>query len=202
MSVRLKSFRSDPRQSYRFLSQTAFDKNQDLRTRWRALTTMGRLDPEYFKKDIEKALTSSEWHSRNAALIAVLNAPRELALKWSVAGLKDPSLMVRTQAVRNLVGLNAIEAQPLLWNALWDRRNFRDKESLWVRAHIAEALARLATRGDPRSFERLLLDPDWRLHRWAILGLEKTTGIKLSSRQESVEVQREKWLARLGVNAI
>lgn len=201
MPERLAAFKKNPA-AYEKLAQTAFDSNQALNVRWRALTTMGPLDPVFFRKHLERALTGKEWFLRNAALIAVLKSPREMAVKWSAALLKDPSLMVRTQAVRNLVGLEAKETERELWNQLWDKRNFRKNESLWIRAHIAEALARLADSRHIKPFQKMILDPDERLHKWGILGLEKATGIKLGSAREPVEVQRQKWLARLGVETI
>lgn len=202
MDVRLKALEKEKPTAYKLLSQTAFDSSQNIRVRWRALTTMGRLDPEYFRKDLERALVSKEWYVRNAALIAVLNEPRHVTLKWSTQMLKDPALMVRTQAVRNLVGINAVEAEPILWQQIWDKRNFRGRESLWIRAHMAEALSRMAVAGRARQFQKLMLDPDPRLHKWAIQGLEKSTGMKITDKKESIEVQRQKWLSRLGVNAI
>lgn len=202
MPERLETLKRAPKAAYQQLSQTAFNEGHNLQVRWRAITTMGPLDPVYFKRDLEKALKSKEWFLRNAALIAILNEPRDSAVKWSMDLLKDPSLMVRTQAVRNLVGLEAKEAEATLWAEIWDKKNFRGRESLWIRAHIAEALARMADRGNPKSFQRLILDPDPRLHKWGIMGLERRTGFTLSSKQEPVEVQRQKWLARLGVETI
>ena len=202
MSARLQEIAKDRAKAYPALVKTAFDESQSLRLRWRALTTMGRADAVYFKKDLERALRGPQWFLRNAALIAILNAPRDTAVKWSMELVKDPALMVRTQAVRNLVGLEAKESEEFLWRELWSSRNFRKKESLWIRAHIAEALARLADRGHQKAFQRLLMDPDPRLHKWAVLGLEKSTGLKLGGSGEAVEVQRQKWLARLGVETI
>jgi len=203
MPERLQAFRKHEQHAvYQMLSQTASDPAQNLQVRWRAITSMGPLDAQYFKHDLEKALASREWFVRNAALISILSQPREVALKWSVKLLQDPALMVRTQAVRNLVGLNAHEAEPQLWKEIWNKKNFRNRESLWVRAHIAEALARMADHGNAAGFKRLIQDPDERLHRWAIMGLEKSTGYKLSSKGEPIEIQRQKWLARLGVEAI
>jgi hypothetical protein len=202
MPERLQTLKQSPQTGYQQLSKIAFDESQNLQIRWRAITTMGPLDPLYFKPDLEKALKSKEWFLRNAGLISVLNTSRNEAMKWSVELLKDSSLMVRTQAVRNLVGLQAKEAEAILWSEMWDKKNFRGRESLWIRAHIAEALARMADPGNPRSFQRIIMDPDSRLHKWGIMGLEKRTGFKLSHKQEPVEIQRQKWLARLGVETI
>ncbi|MGE0529157.1 MAG: HEAT repeat domain-containing protein, partial [Bdellovibrionales bacterium] len=185
-----------------FLIRKAADSKAPLKLRWRAVTTMGKLDPEGFRGPLDAALTSPEWFMRNAALIALKHGDRERALTWSTRLLRDPALLVRTQAVRNLIDLDAREAEPILWQQLYDKRNFRKGESLWIRRHLAEAVARFAMAGRARNFERLLRDSDTRLHKWAILGLENVTGLRMSDRKEPVEIRRQKWLARLGEQEI
>jgi hypothetical protein len=202
MDVRVREFAKVGDKVYPFLARTAFDKNESLLERWRAVTTMGRLDPLRFRPDLDKALNSPEWFMRNAALIALQTDERARAVAWSIRALEDNALVVRTQAVRNLIELNAREAEPVLWQEVSAKRNFRGKESLWIRTHIAEALARFATEGRTRYFHKLLQDNDERLHKWAIMGLETSTGMKLSAGKEPTEIHRQKWLARLGSHAI
>lgn len=200
---RVKQFRElKDEGGYRFLSRTAFDKSNGLQTRWRALTTMGRLDPHLFRKDLDKALASSEWFMRNAALIALQSDDHARAVRISAKFIDDPALVVRTQAVRNLIQLGARETEPLLWQKIFSTKNFRGKESLWVRVHMAEALAVFAGPGRAKNFQRLLMDPDERLHKWAIMGLENTTGFKLGGKDLSTEIRRQQWLSRLGVEEI
>ena len=202
MSVRVREFRKLEHTGVKFLEQVAFDRTASLQTRWRAVTTMGRLDPLAFRPALDKALNSSEWFMRNSALIALLMDERSRAVAWSMRALDDKALVVRTQAVNNLRELGAREAEPLLWAQISAPHNFRGKESLWIREHIARALASLASPGRVKSFQRLLVDEDERLHRWAVVGLENLTGYKLSSEGEPVETSRRKWLARLGVSEI
>lgn len=185
-----------------FLIEIAFDRKADLKSRWRAITTMGRWDPVGFQKPIDQALKSKEWFMRNSALIALQSDARGRAIRWSRYLVQDPALVVRTQAVRNLIALNAQESEELLWREIFADRNFRNGESLWVRAHMAEALARFANPNRARSFQRLLLESDSRLHRWAIVGLESSTGFKLTTSKESTELRRQLWLSRLGVEEI
>jgi hypothetical protein len=202
MEVRVREFAKVGDKVYPFLVRTAFDKNESLLERWRAVTTMGRFDPLRFRPELDKALISPEWFMRNAALIALQTDERARAVAWSIRALEDEALVVRTQAVRNLIELNAREAEPLLWHQVSAKRNFRGKESLWIRTHIAEALARFTGPGRTRHFQKLLQDSDERLHKWAIMGLETSTGMKLSAGKEPIEIHRQKWLARLGTKAI
>lgn len=185
-----------------FLSRLAQRKEAGLSLRWRAITTMGRLDPVGFRADLEKALQSSEWFIRNAAAIAIRNADRGEAVNWSARLLRDPALVVRTQAVRNLIDLNARETEPILWKMLFEKMNFRGQDGLWIRAHLAEAVAKFSGRNRIQDFRRLLSEEDERLHKWAVLGLERSTGMRIGDKQEPVEVRRQKWLSRLEGEAI
>lgn len=199
---RVKAFRQLKDYGHKFLSRTAFDSKEAMQTRWRAVTTMGRLDAVRFRPEIDKALASKEWFLRNSALIALLSDDRTRAVQISAKMLNDPALVVRTQAVRNLIALNAREAESDLWRALYEKRNYKGNESLWIRAHMAEALAKFAGPGRAKQFERMLLDADPRLHKWAVNGLETSTGYRLSAKGEPVETRRQKWLSRLGVTEI
>lgn len=202
MEQRLKQFKILGSKGQEFLKRAAFDSTNTLQTRWRAVTTMGRWDTLHFRPQLDKALVSSEWFMRNAALIALQNDDRPRAVAWSTRMLEDPALVVRTQAVRNLIELNAVEAEPILWREMFHKRNFRGHESLWIRTHIAEALARFAVRGRVQNFTKLLKDEDERLHKWAVMGLESNTGMKMTSSQDPVDIRRQKWLSRLGDGAI
>jgi len=202
MDVRVREFAKLGDKGVAFLARTAFDKSCTLLERWRAVTTMGRLDPLRFRPELDKALQSPEWFMRNAALIALQTDERSRAVAWSTRMLEDKALVVRTQAVRNLIELNARESEPVLWRQISAKRNFRGSQSLWIRTHIAEALARFGMEGRTRHFQHLLMDKDERLHKWAIMGLESSTGMKLSSGNEPVDIRRQKWLARLGIESI
>ncbi len=202
MDQRLKQFKAFGSKGQEFLKRAAFDPSNALQSRWRAITTMGRWDALYFRPQLDKALASQEWFMRNAALIALQNDERSRAIAWSTRMLEDPALVVRTQAVRNLIDLEATESEPRLWKEIFAKRNFRGVESLWIRTHIAEALAHFRVPGRTDNFRKLLMDEDSRLYKWAIMGLETSTGMKMTSSQEPVEIRRQKWLSRLGDGSI
>ncbi len=202
LQSRIKLFQQTGESGRGYLRRVAFDSQSELRTRWRAVTTMGKWDAAGFQPELNRALTSKEWFMRNAGLIAMQFAPRAQAIEWSTRLLHDPALVVRTQAVRNIISLRATESEAVLWQEIFAEKNFRSGESLWVRGHMAEALAKLCSAGRARSFQRLLLEADPRLHRWAVVGLERTTGFVLTSAQDPIEVRRQKWLSRLGAERI
>lgn len=199
---RVREFKRQGQPGFEFLKQAAARRDLGMNLRWRAITTMGKIDPIRFRADLEKAMTGPDWFARNAALIAIRNDGRDQSVKWSTKLLGDPALVVRTQAVRNLIDLGARETEPLLWKMLFQKQNFRGGESLWVRAHLAEAVAKFADRSRVKEFRRLLQDEDERLHRWAIIGLENSTGLKITDNSEAIENRRQKWLSRLGGESI
>lgn len=203
IAQRVTLLRRGGRAGYADLAKICFDRSASLKARWRAVTTMGRLDPAYFRASLDRAAVSSEWFLRNAALIALLTDERPRALAASIRALDDSALVVRTQAVRNLIALNARETEGRLWREINARRNFNgQRQGLWIRPHLAEALAKFAGPGRGRDFGRLLRDDDHRLHKWAIRGLERATGLRLSERGEDIQIARGKWLARLNEAAI
>jgi HEAT repeat protein len=179
------------------LVSLSFNKQNSVDIRWRALTALGNLSPKSFRWEIEAALKSREWFMRSAGLLAVMHDERERAISWSEKALKDPSLVVRTQGVKNLIQLEAQQTRENIWQNIYAQDNLRP-QSLWVRSYMAEALAKWARPGDQKRMLKLMMDRDPNVQRWAVLGLERATGIKLSGPSDSLAVQRRKWFARLG----
>lgn len=183
------------------LKKLAFDGGRNLDVRWRALTALGRLGGKSARWEIDEALRSKDWFMRNAGLIAAQHDDRDFAVKWSKSLLFDPALVVRTQAIKNLIELKA-EARDLVWSALFAKNNYHQSRGLWIRGYMAKALADWATHNDEKRFLRLLMDEDSEVQRWAIIGLERSTGMKLSSPTEPLRVQKQKWLSRLSSSQI
>jgi HEAT repeat protein len=192
---RIQALRSQGARTHEKLNQMAFDRQETLQVRWRALTSLPHLDQELGKVALEKALASDEWYLRNAATLALPALPRTIAVDWSARLLSDPALVVRTAAAQNLLKLNAKEKEYLLWEKLSSPENFRGGESLWVRRHIARALSEFARPGTESKFISLLQDRDSRLHPFAIRGLERLTGQRLSKVKEPMKESRGRWLA-------
>jgi HEAT repeat protein len=192
---RLQALRSQGRHSESRLEQLAFSKQESLQTRWRALTALPYLNQRQGQTALERALNGNEWYMRNAATLALPALPREFAVDMSAKLLSDPALVVRTAAAQNLLKLNAKEKESLLWEKLSSPENFKNGESLWVRRHIAKALAEFARSGSEPKFIGILRDRDERLHPFAIRGLERLTGKKLSKGPEALAPVRARWLA-------
>jgi HEAT repeat protein len=155
------------------LAEIAFEKTENLETRWDALVTLGRLDPKYAQVHLDKALVSSDWFMRNAALIVVSYGERNWAVKQARLALHDPALVVRTAAVQALAEMRAIEAKTTLWEKMNSSENFKRGESLWIRPIIANTLAVMADKKDQASFEALLKDKDPQVKNIAMATLNK-----------------------------
>lgn len=175
------------------LYKVAVDEKQPLQMRWRSITSMGEMSPIKAGPYLEKLAVRKEWYLRNAAMIAISHADRPTVMKWAQHLLEDPSLMVRTSAVNAIKKIRGVELQDLLWKKINSKENFHRGKSLWIRKHIADALASLTYKGDEKKFMRLLLDRDHRLHPYAILGLRKNTGKTLAVGQ-GVPERRQAWI--------
>jgi len=183
------------------LKKMAFDGGRNLDVRWRALTALGSIGGKSARWEIDEALRSKDWFMRNAGLIAAQHDDHDFAVRWSKALLNDPALVVRTQAVKNLIEMKA-EARDLIWNQLFAKNNYHGAGGLWIRGYMAKALAGWAVQTDQKRFLRLLMDEDTEVQHWAIIGLERSTGLKLSSPTEPLRIQRQKWLSRLSSSQI
>lgn len=180
------------------LEPIAFDESAHHDLRWRALTAMAYAKDPQTSSVLERALKSNHWFMRNAALIALMKVDRVKAESWSEKLLEDPSLIVRTAAVKNLTDLRSTSAQASLWRALDDRRNFRGQKSLWIRRHILEALAENSAPGDEMKFVSVLQTTDSELYPAAIKGLNRLAADQVKN--GTIKEQRQSWLAWWQVN--
>lgn len=186
---RISALKNQGDAGFEALKQLAFDSNQALQLRWRALTMLPRVNAVKAEAPLAEAAQSSEWFMRNAALVAMEQTQRTFTLKWAEKLLDDPALVVRTAAVQTLTAIHAVEKKEILFQKLYSAENFHRGHSLWVRKHIAKALQQMASPGEEQQFAKLLKDKDNTLHPSAISALNKITGQKIES--------RDKWLAKL-----
>ena len=175
----------------KLVTQLAFEQKLSLTERWKALTALGRLQPQ--SKALEKAVQHKEWFMRNAGILAMSHGSRKRTLKWSRQLLDDPALVVRTAAVKIIHSLNAKELEPILWEKLKSKENFKSGEGLWIRKHIVEALGDLSKPGHEARFVNLLNDRDPRVHQPAIIALEKMTNSRFEGK--TIFKRRQAWLS-------
>ncbi len=188
--VQLKEYGETGVQS---LYDMAFNKDQTVKIRWKALMTLVYMGQKESRSVIERALKSSEWFMRDAGLKAMGQISKSEALVWARRLLVDPSLIVRTSAVAIIKKYNDRQSAEKLWQGLYAPQNYRGKQSLWVRRHIVEALANMNLKGQESKFLRVLDDQDGSLHGPAIKGLEKLRGFTFSKEYKTIPLQKNAW---------
>lgn len=176
------------------LSRFVFSDKEKMPIRWKALISLARLYPEKSLPMVKKALHSSVWFLRNAGLIAmeIIN-PKE-SVRWAGQFLNDPSLVVRTAAVTMIKKHKASQYKMQLIGKLNAPDSFYKNKSLWIRHHIASALADFCEPGEEKMFISFLQDPDERLHSPAIGALEKLTGktFRAADKEKTRDIAEEK----------
>ena len=188
------------RTGFMVLKYFVFSDKEAMPFRWKALTSLARLYPKQSRPVVEAALRSPKWFLRNAGLIAMeIISPRE-SVRWAANLLNDSALVVRTAAVNVIKKHKASQYKVQLLGKLNAPDSFYKNQSLWIRYHIASALADFCEPGEERMFISFLKDPDERLHSSAITALEKLTGKSFRSSDKNAkkivaEAQREMWIS-------
>jgi len=178
----------------RDLMVLAFDKNQQMQTRWKALTLGALVQGSASKENLQKALKSDVWFMRNAALLAMQRIFPAESAKSAQSLLADKALVVRSAAVSALANRLDADSREVLWGELDRPYNFKNKESLWIRSQILEALAKSPDKRELPIFAKTLRDKDTRLHYFSVIALEKISNKKLGTLHSSLAEKRDLWL--------
>lgn len=189
----MKALSSQGVSGYKNLQSLAFSLEQPIEVQWKALMMLSVLGGNLSLPQLEAAASSDQWYMRNAALMNLSRVNRDKAVQWARKLLTDPSLIVRTSAVQTIKDLHDTESADALWTQLYNRQNFRQGQSLWVRRRITETLADFARKGDEARLVGVLRDSDQTLYPSAIEGLEKITQQKLGQPRESIAFKRQYW---------
>jgi HEAT repeat protein len=170
--------------TFQELEQMSFDTNLPLKNRWTAIMSLTLKDKYKSQRVLERAIKSPDWFMRDAGLLAMETVDSKRALALARKLLKDPALVVRTRAAKIFKRHGELQDQGLLWEELENQRNYRNGQSLWVRRHIVQALAKVSDQSHVYQFIRLLDDSDVRVSQSAVMVLETLTGQKLGGRTE------------------
>jgi HEAT repeat protein len=196
-----KSWLQESKINQELMFKLAFEEKYHLQDRWTALQSLASLKNDLAIQSIVKASKSDDWFMRDAALKASRKYYPKASIKMAKKLLNDPSLIVRTSAVKSIHSAGDLDSKSVLWKALYDERNFRKGKGLWVRKHIARALADFETRdlknvSDKKieSFIKLLKEPNQDIQVSAMAALEKLTTKSFGEKQTPLELKRERWL--------
>ncbi|GIL17021.1 MAG: hypothetical protein BroJett040_07720 [Oligoflexia bacterium] len=177
------------------LYEVAYSSSGTMPERWSAMTLAIQTDKEVSEKEMQKALTHPEWFVRNAALVGLKESHPELAERAAFRLLSDKAMVVRVAAINALPNDLSTSKRELLWAELYQKYNFRKKQSLWVRGHIIEKLAQAPQKREYPNFTQSLSDSDDRVVNAAVEGLEKLLNRKMGSAAATLKEKKNLWLA-------
>lgn len=175
------------------LRQIAFGQQYTVEQRWKALSTLAMISGRECEPELEQALQHSDWFMRDAGLKSLEKVNPTKAKKWAKRLLNDPSLVVRSSAVKVIENLNDMSAKTILWEKLNSAQNYRGSQSLWVRHHIVGALSKFADKGEEVKFIQILNDRDQRLHKPATEALRRLTGISPGIQNKNLVAEVSYW---------
>ncbi len=96
-------------------------------SRWLATFLLGRIMGKKSSPFIAKFLNHPSWVLRMAALKTLLALKEKRYSQEYAKALRDNSLLVRTQALDNIVQLKIKNKAPDVWAMLYDKRNYYDQ---------------------------------------------------------------------------
>ena len=165
-----------------FLKEVPFSDRYSISFRWKALVSFAQWQKGSARTVVRKAIQRPEWFLRNAGLLAFKYISEREAAFWAIKLLKeDKSLIVRTAAVDVLRELRANKSVSVLWKELSSKKNFRGKQSLWIRHNIVSALGELSSVQDRTKFIKLLKDSDLRVRKSALRSLNARASEKYNA---------------------
>lgn len=164
--------------------------------RWQATMLLAQVMGKKASPFIAKFIDHPHWMMRVASLKALLGLrQKEYQAVYSKA-LKDPSLIVRVQALDNISQMKISALAPQVWNMMYDQSNYSGDAGNRKRTSIVKSIIR--TLGDLRfdkakkPLAKLIQKPKYQdLIEDLDYSLEKITGEK--SPNSSVDARRKFW---------
>ena len=110
--------------------------------RWLATFLLGKIMGKKASPFIVKFTDHPLWTLRMAALKTLLALGDTRYAKDYARALKDDALLVRGQALENIVRLNLKGEAPSVWAMLHDKRNYYDQKKKEGKTHIVKSIIR------------------------------------------------------------
>lgn len=150
-----------------------FNNQYPLEMRWDAYHKIVTKNKKESIPMAKRAVKSKDWFLREAGLKTFV-ALKPLEAKVIARDLfeKDPSMLVRAQALSAIKILDDKSTEKLLWKSLKDPKNFRGDQSLWIRPKVVATLMEFKM-GSKEQYKALLDDKDPQIQRLAKEALAK-----------------------------
>jgi hypothetical protein len=163
--------------------------------RWQATMLLGQVMGKKSAPFIAKFADHPHWMMRVASLKALLGLKQEEYTALYARALKDPSLIVRIQALDNISQMQIKSLAPDVWGMMYDQTNYTGQVGKRKRTSIVKSIIR--TLGDlkyekaGKPLAKLIQRPKYQdLIDDLDYSLEKITGEKSP---DSVEQRRKHW---------
>jgi len=171
------------------------DSKYPEQNRWHATMLLAQVMGAKSAPFIAKFTDHPHWMMRLAALKALLGLKQDEYHAVYSKALRDPSLIVRVQALDNISQMKITKLAPEVWNMMYDQSNYNGEKGARKRTSIVRSIIR--TVGDVR-FEKarkplakLIQKPKYQdLMDDLDYSLEKITG---ETSPNSVEQRRKFW---------
>ena len=138
------------------LKQRAFDRDQGLSLRWKALVLAAKIGGIAMTSDLRQASRSADWYMRSASLAAAAQVSFTEALILARKLVNDKALVVRSAAVDILGESEEVKDREILWRVVDDNKNKRRGQSLRIRSQALNWLIKQASRKDIPNLIKIL----------------------------------------------
>jgi HEAT repeat protein len=172
--------------------------------RWQATMLLAQIMGKKSAPFIAKFIDHPHWMMRVASLKALLGLRQADYHGVYAKALRDPSLIVRVQALDNISHLKITSMAPNVWNMLYDQSNYSGEAGNRKRTSIVKTIIR--TLGDVKydkaktPLAKLIQRPKYQdLVEDLDYSLEKITGER--SPDLSVETRRKHWVKLVSTSA-
>lgn len=163
--------------------------------RWHATMLLAQIMGDKSAPFIAKFATHPHWMMRVASLKALLGLKQADYLAVYSNALKDPSLIVRVQALDNISQLKITKLAPEVWNMMYDQTNYTGEKGTLKRTSIVKSIIRtvgdVKYDGAKKPLAKLIQKPQYQdLIDDLDYSLEKITG---ETSPNSVDQRRKFW---------
>jgi HEAT repeat protein len=130
--------------------------------RWSAIVSAAKKDGEVAVPILEDMLKQKKysWHTRTAIAQGLVSIGGPDATKVLQGMLSDHSLVVRTVVVDALGDMKDPSSLTPLTEEMKNKRNFIGEQSLWIRKHLVDAIAKTGQKKSIPVLITYLDDPD------------------------------------------
>lgn len=168
----MEVFKNDQK-TYDNLIAIAKENRMSFSKRWKSIIAAAELRKEKSIDDLFLLSLSNEWFVKNAVLVSLKEIRHSKKIEIVKRLLKDKSLVVRSAAVDQILHDGLDEHRDLLWEELFQERNKKKNQSLWIRKQIITVLSQKPRLNEKSLFLKLLNENENDIIEGSLKGAQK-----------------------------